>query len=528
MAEGKSEAMKRQLDAAQAITHVGSWEWDVSTGGVSWSDELYRIYGLEPGSKAITLEVFLGALHPDDRDRIRGEIERAMAAGGRFAYRERIIRPNGMVRVLDTVGEVVGDGGGKPTSLLGTCRDVTEEVELADARHRVQRMQAGEREALEMLAAGATIADVLTKIVLLIEELDTEAIASVLLLDAQGKHLKHGAAPHLPAEYNRSIDGAAIGPRAGSCGTAAYRKEPVFVTDIETDPLWIGYRQLVEPHGLRACWSFPMLASDGAVIGTFAVYYREPRAPDPSSVELIKRAAHVAGIAIERRHLDEQLHDLAARIETVREEERTNIAREIHDELGQSLTALKLDIAWVAHRSQGEVASRLAAMSRATDDIINAVRRISAELRPGILDAIGLRAALEWQADEITKRSGIVCNVESRVGDLQLERSLATTVFRIFQEATTNAVRHAKAKRIDVSLWLERGNLRLDVADDGVGVPEIAPRNSALGILGMRERARQAGGDCTIRRREPQGTIVALSVPLRFPAERDTDHELGA
>jgi PAS domain S-box-containing protein len=526
MADGKREAMARQLDAAQAITHVGSWEWDLATGTVTWSDELYRIYGLEPASKSITLDVFLSSLHPDDRDRIRGEIEGALAAGGRFAYRERIVRPDGIVRVLDTIGEVVTSGDGSPTSLLGTCRDVTEEVELASVRRIAERMQSGEREALEMLAAGAPLHDVLATIVLLIEELSADTIASILLLDASGQHLKQGAAPHLPEEYNRALDGAAIGPRAGSCGTAAYRKEPVFVTNIETDALWIGYRHLVEPYGLRACWSFPICASDGHVIGTFAVYYREPRAPDAASVELIKRAAHVAGIAIERRNLDEQLHDLAARIEAVREEERTNIAREIHDELGQALTALKLDIAWVARRSQGEVAGKLTEMSRTADDIIGTVRRISAELRPGILDAIGLRAALEWQADEITKRSGVVCNIDSRVGDLQLERSLATTVFRIFQEATTNVVRHAKATRIDVTLWLERGNLRLDIADDGVGVPEIAPRNSALGLLGMRERARHAGGDCTIRRRHPQGTIVSLSVPLRFPAERE--HDVGA
>jgi PAS domain S-box-containing protein len=525
MPDGKSQAMARQLEAAQAITHVGSWEWDLATGVVSWSDELYRIYGLEPRSKVITLDVFLGSLHPDDRDRIRGEIERAIAAGARFAYRERIIRPDGTMRVLDTIGEVVTDGG-KPHSLLGTCRDITEEVEAAVDRFRVERVQAGERQALEMLAAGAPLHDVLSTIVLSIEELSQDAIASVLLLDAHGKHLKHGAAPHLPEDYNRSIDGAAIGPRAGSCGTAAYRKQPVFVTDIESDPLWIGYRHLVEPHGLRACWSFPIMASDGTVIGTFAVYYREQRAPDPTTVQLIERAAHIAGIAIERRSLDEQLGNLAARIELAREEERTNIAREIHDELGQALTALKLDIAWVAHRSQGEVGAKLGDMSRATDDIIGVIRRISAELRPGILDSLGLRAALEWQADEITKRTGIVCTVDARAGDLQLERNLATTVFRIFQEATTNVVRHAKATRIDVTLWLERGNLRLDIADDGVGVPEIAPRNSSLGILGMRERARRVGGDCTIRRREPHGTIVAVSVPLRFPAERE--HDLGA
>ena len=525
MVDGKTEAMARQLEAAQAITHVGSWEWDLASGVVSWSDELYRIYGMEPRSKAITLEVFLAALHPEDRDRIRAEIEAAMQGGGRFSYRERIVRPDGSVRVLDTVGEVLVEDG-KSVGLLGTCRDVTEEAELAATRQRAERVQTCERQALEQLAAGAPLATVLTTIVNLIEELCPPSIASVLLLDSRGEHLRHGAAPRLPAEYNRSIDGAAIGPKAGSCGTAAYRKQPVFVRDIATDPLWIGYRHLVEPHGLRACWSFPIRGSEGHVLGTFAVYYREPRDPDPKSIELIERAAHVVGIAIERRLLDDQLRALSARIEAAREEERTNIAREIHDVLGQALTALKLDVAWVARRTNGEVAAKLADMSRATDEIIGAVRRISSELRPGILDSIGLPAALEWQADEIMQRTGIKIHVESRVGDLQLDRALSTTVFRIFQEATTNVVRHAKATHIDVTLWLEHGNLRLDIADDGVGVPEIAPRNSSLGLLGMRERARRAGGDCTIRRREPQGTIVTLSLPLRFPAERD--HELGA
>src|SRR5262249_45833722 len=162
--------------------------------------------------------------------------------------------------------------------------------------------------------------------------------------------------------------GAAIGPRAGSCGTAAYRGEPVFVANIATDPLWDGYRELVLPHGLRACWSFPIRASDGRVLGTFAVYYREPRDPDPESVELIERAAHVAGIAIERRCLDDELRALSDRLEAAREDERTNIAREIHDELGQALTALKLDIGWIARRVQpGELATKLDEMTAAAD-----------------------------------------------------------------------------------------------------------------------------------------------------------------
>ena len=223
MVEGMTEAMVRQLDAAQAITHIGSWLWDVPSGVVSWSDELYRIYGIEPGSKDITFDVFLAALVPEDRGRIRGEIEAAMARGGRFSYRERIARPDGEIRVLDTIGEVIHASDGKPCGLIGTCRDVTDEIALTEAKQRAERVQAGERHALEQLASGVALRDVLTTIVHMIEDLSPRSIASILLLDPRGRYLKHGAAPNLPDEYNRALDGAEIGPRAGSCGTAAYR-----------------------------------------------------------------------------------------------------------------------------------------------------------------------------------------------------------------------------------------------------------------------------------------------------------------
>ncbi len=527
MLDGKSAAMARQLDAAQAITHVGSWELDLASGSATWSDELYRIYGLEPQSHSITLDLFMAALIPEDRERIQTEIQAALARGGRFSYRERVQRPDGTIRALDTIGEVICDQHGKPTGLIGTCRDITEQELLARRAHLAERVEAGERRALELLASGCALSDVLACIVYLIEEVTPDAIASVLLLD--GGVLRHGAAPNLPSAYSKALDGVQIGPKAGSCGTAAFRGEPVLVDDIASDPLWEDYRGLVEPLGLKACWSVPIRSSEKHVLGTFAVYHRERRQPDDDALQLVARAAHVAGIAIERRQLDDQLRALSARIEAVREDERTAIAREIHDELGQALTALKLDLAWVAHRVNGisgGVEARLTDMARATDDTLQTVRRISSELRPGILDEIGLCAAIEWQADELSRRTGIPCVVACTTGELQLERGLTTAVFRIFQEALTNVVRHASATRVDVDLRLERGHLRLEICDDGVGIPEIAPRNSSLGLLGMRERARRCGGNCTVRRRDPTGTVVSLLVPLRFPSERDA--EIGA
>ena len=332
-------------------------------------------------------------------------------------------------------------------------------------------------------------------------------------------------APSLPDAYNRAIHGATIGAQAGSCGTAAFRRKPVFVTDIETDPLWEPYRDLARAHGLRACWSFPILATDGHVLGTAAVYYRQPRTADPTVVELVSRVAHVAAIAIERRKIDELTLALSERTETIREDERTSIARELHDELGQALTALKLDMSWLTRRLDHDVAvsDKLEGMKQAADGIIQSVERISVGLRPGILDLLGLEAAIKSQSHEFTTQAGITCELRARLNDFKLDKDLATAVFRIFQEALTNITRHANASRITVDLRFEGSVVVLEVADDGVGLPPSRSRGSSLGLLGMGERARRLGGQCVVSQREPTGTFVSVRVPL----SRDQGVQLG-
>lgn len=513
------QALERQLEAAQRITHIGSWEWNASTNAITWSAELYRIYDIDPGTP-LSFETFLSRVHPEDRERVEQQIRDAMARGGRFAHTDRLVLRDGSIREVDTAGEVMLDAAGKPYGLIGTCRDVTEERVAERLLLRSRQMQGCERTALEHLAHGKPLADVLSVIVRGIEELEPRMTASLLLVGPGGLRFWECIAPSMPRSYNLALEGAPIGPSAGSCGTAAYRREQVFVADIGTDPLWVDYKHLVEPLGLRACWSSPIIATDGRVLGTFAVYYREPRLPDLDERELIARATHVAGIAIERRELDDQLRALSARIEAVRERDRTAIAREIHDELGQALTALKMDVAWVQRRlpsAEPSITDKLVEITRAADGIIASVRRISAELRPGILDDLGLVAAIEWQADEFSNRSGIPCDLTCTIGEIQLERELATGVFRVFQEALTNVVRHANATRVHVRLFLRLGNIVLEVADDGIGVPSLAPQSS-LGLLGMRERARRLDGTCEVRPRDTgKGTAVTLTVPLRFP-----------
>ena len=509
--------LERQLDSAQQLTHTGSWEWDLAAGVVTWSNEMYRIYGLAPRSCEITLEGFIARVHPDDRERVQRLVAAAMERGGPFAHAERIVRPDGSVRKLETLGDVLVDDQGRPVSLLGTCRDITD-----DPREFARLVQAGEQRALEMLATGAPLGDVLAELVRLVEDIAEETLASILLMDDTGTRIQHGAAPSLPEGYSQAIHGAVIGPVAGSCGTAAFRRQPVFVTDIETDPLWEPYRDLARTYGLRACWSFPILATDGHVLGTAAVYYRRPRTADPTVVELVSRVAHVAAIAIERRWIDERTLALSERIEAIREDERTHIARELHDQLGQSLTALKLEIAWLNRRLSSDpvVVNRLEAMKQDADGIIQSVRRISAGLRPGVLDVLGLEAAIRWQGQEFTEQTGIPCELRAELDDLKLDGSLVTAVFRIFQEALTNVTRHAHATRVTVDLGLRGSLLVLEVADDGVGLPPARSRGRSLGLLGMGERARRLGGECTVSQGNPSGTVVSLRVPLRLDQAR--------
>jgi PAS domain S-box-containing protein len=170
---------------------------------------------------------------------------------------------------------------------------------------------------LEMIRAQKPLANVLESLCLKIEEQSPALLCSVLLLDADGVTLRNGAAPNLPAIYRRAIEGLQIGPTAGSCGTAAYRRQPVVVADISNDALWAEYKHLALEHGLRACWSMPISSHDGSVLGTFACYYREPRAPDPHHLQLIDRATHLAGIAIEHHRAKTELRAAETRYRTL-------------------------------------------------------------------------------------------------------------------------------------------------------------------------------------------------------------------
>ena len=225
-----------------------------------------------------------------------------------------------------------------------------------------------------------------------------------------------------------------------------------------------------------------------------------------------------------------QLRALAARLQSVREDERTKVAREIHDELGQALTAIKIELSslifeWPAEQKPSK---RAESITRLVEQTIQSVRKISTELRPGILDALGLVAAVEWAAEEFQTRTGIRCRPDLPKDSLDISQERGTAIFRIFQETLTNIARHADATQVDIRLAKENGSLSLEVHDNGVGVTEEQlSASESLGILGMRERALYLGGEVQISGAPNQGTRVSVRIPMSFRHIRKDAEQTG-
>ena len=227
-------------------------------------------------------------------------------------------------------------------------------------------------------------------------------------------------------------------------------------------------------------------------------------------------------IALQR----EQFQALAERLRRAREEERTRVSRDLHDQIGQILTAIKLDLTWMSRRlpkTNDEFADRLQGAIGLINDGVRSVRRICSGLRPGVLDDLGLAAAIEWQANEFSARTGITCAVALPSSDLVLDPDQATEFFRIFQECLTNVMRHAEARSVRVSLSEQDGHLVLIVADDGKGFSE-SEISGSLGFLGMKERAQVCGGTVEITSCPGNGTTVTLRVPMRPTYSSETDY----
>jgi PAS domain S-box-containing protein len=375
------ESLRRSegyLAEAQRLTHTGSWVWRIAgREALHLSEEWYRIYGFDPEAGVPSWDERLQRLHPEDRAEWQATIDRAIDEKSDYEMEFRILLPAGSVRHIQTVGHPVLNASGDLVQFVGSSVDVTE-------RKRAEALREGESRILERIARDAPLEEILENLVHVIEAQFTGLLCSVLLLDEDGQHVRHGAAPSLPEPYTKAIDGLSIGPKAGSCGTAMYRREPVVVTDILQDPLWEEYRGVAEPYGFRACSSTPILMHSDEVLGSFAMYYREPRSPSPAEARALEMATHLAGIAIERklaREERERLRQAQADLAhinrvTTMGELTASLAHEIKQPITAAVTDARTCLRWLG-RDEPDVPEARAAASRLVTDVTRAAEIIS-------------------------------------------------------------------------------------------------------------------------------------------------------
>ncbi len=376
-------------------------------------------------------------------------------------------------------------------AIIGTVlvfRDITgrrqAEEKLARSENRLRAIFETEPECVKLIDAEGTILEM------------NPAGITMLEADAPGQVIGHCAypiaAPEGRAAFQSAIEDACRG-RSGKL-------------DFDIVSLK-GKRRSLESHVV------PLRDQGGNVIAALAI---------SRDVTERKKAEE------ELRHSREQLRSLAARLQRVREEERTRISREVHDELGQMVTGLKMDVSWLDKRinafpeteARAPIAAKVQSMFGLLDHMVKTVRKISAELRPGVLDDLGLIPAIEWQAREWQARTGIECRFHNLSGDLVVPPELGTALFRIFQETLTNVARHAQATRVDVSIEARRETFRLELRDNGRGITEHEMRHTeSLGLVGMKERASILGGEFKITGVPGQGTTVSVSIPWKPAAD---------
>lgn len=258
-----------------------------------------------------------------------------------------------------------------------------------------------------------------------------------------------------------------------------------------------------------------MRRKDGSIVDTEV---RSQQLPDGRFLSVIRNLTERIKAEQELQESYRALRELTGHLQNIREEERSNIAREIHDELGQQLTVLKMDISWLSKKLEnpGEnVRERLNSLLEMIDNTVKSVRRISSELRPSMLDDLGLPAAIEWHALEFGKRSGIRILTHIDTGEVKLPGKVGITLFRVFQECLTNVVRHSGADLVNVRLCLKDKRLHLEIQDNGQGfLAKEIENKKTLGILGMRERVSLIRGEYSIESKPGKGTTVRVSVPF--------------
>lgn len=318
---------------------------------------------------------------------------------------------------------------------------------------------------------------------------------------------------------------------AGPTGQTMITGKAHFVNHIANDPYFSSWKSKALKYNFNSSASFPIIIEKNT-IASLNIYSELDSAFVQHETEILSRLANNLSFAIKALRnkkakaeietalqlSNSQYRQLSSHLQSIREEERTSIAREIHDVLGQQMTAFKYDLAWLGKKKTYEdtnILEKIHAMNKSVDETIQSIRKISSELRPRILDDLGLNAAIEWFISSFEKNTGIKCTLYSTLEGLKIEKLKSITIYRILQEALTNVARHSKASSVQINATILTDEIYLEIQDNGIGITEMTQTNfNSLGLLGMNERANMINGILIINGINNIGTSVVLRVPL--------------
>jgi PAS domain S-box-containing protein len=459
-----------QLQEAQALANLGSWEWDLRTNAVAWSEQLSRIFGVAKDQFPSNFDGFYPLIHREDRERAAKLANEALRSGKGYENQFRIVRSDGTVRTLHTQVRVDCDDSGKPVRVIGVCQDITErklaEEQVRVSQERFRMMVENVRDyAIYMLDMNGYITS---------WNLGAERIKGYRVEEIIGKHYSCFFLPDHAArgDPGMQLQFASIQGRYESEGWRVRKNGSQFWAHVIVTPL------LDETGKSRG---FSEITHD----------------------------------ITERKRAEEDLHSYAERLKItsrrlveVQEAERRHLARELHDRVGQNLTALGINLSIVASGlpagSKPELAGRLEECSSLVEGTVDAMRNVMAELRPHALDDYGLPAALRSLATGFSRRTGIQVAFEGDAPGAELPKPVDLAMFRIAQEALNNVAKHSNAQRVEIAIRRTNGRATLSVRDNGIGfdpkrIESPSPDAAGWGLLIMRERAEAVGARFSLK-----------------------------